>query len=137
MPGSFLSFAETELQIVIRRAEKEAGNIMQLISDAFIDAWELRRLVKRVDICKQLLGSSWDEAQAAEGSAKRFVRTARSSSVSGAILHRKIVLAILRRQVTVGLSLDMFFSSQNVPELVEHPVAALLGRTQRREYKEV
>lgn len=50
------------------------------------------------------------------------------SSVCGAMLGKMKVVTVLRRQVAMSLSQDMFFSSQNAPEGTDHPVATLHGQ---------
>lgn len=60
------------------------------------------------DDCKLLLEDKREEAGAAEGCAEKIVSTVSSSSMSGAFLYNKGVLAVLWRQRKMSLSQDMF-----------------------------
>lgn len=57
-----------------------------------------------------------------------IVRAGSGSSVLGDIPYEKNDLAALRRQITIDLSENVFISSRNVPDRIEHSVAALYGR---------
>lgn len=109
------------------RARRKVENIIQLLFDAHSDVGELRWSVKVVDDCKRPLEDTGDEALAAECSGKEIVRTESGFSLSGAVLNKKNVLAFLRRQITMSLSQDLFFSSRGVLKHVGHPVTALHG----------
>lgn len=58
------------------------------------------------------------------GPANRFVKIGSGSSVSGDILYKKGLLAVLRKQMTMGLAQDVFFSTQTATIQVGHPAAA-------------
>lgn len=58
--GFFLSFAGSALQLIDRRARKEAEYIHHLFSGASFDAGERHRHVKKFDDCKQRLEDSRD-----------------------------------------------------------------------------
>lgn len=80
----------------------------QLVSDASFDALKLRRLVKGVDDCKRLLKSSREKALTAEGSGTENVAIGSGSSLSKAAPSKDDVLAVVRKQMTMGLSQNLF-----------------------------
>lgn len=108
-----------------RKAQKRVEKIIQVVAFASFDARKLLRLVKKVDDCKSLLEDSSDETLAAEGFAKKILKTGRPLSRLGAFLYRKVVSAVLRRQTTMALSQDVFFSSQGDSKHIGNPAAAL------------
>lgn len=123
-----MNFAKTALQLVSREAQKEVQNITQLTFDANFGAGELCRHGTGVDDCKALLENSRADALAAKGFEKIIVRTRSGSAVSTAVLYKNDVLAVLRRQMTIGLSQDVVFSLLTVPKHIGHPIAALHGQ---------
>lgn len=101
---SFARVAETTLQLVSKRARRGVENIIQLVSEASLDLKELCWHVNGVGISKLLLEDSRDEALTVKSFAKCVMRTESSSSASGVALHKKDVLAVLWRQMKMGLS---------------------------------
>lgn len=92
-----LVLARTALQLVNSQARKDVEKITQLISDSSFDAGELFRHVKEIGNCKQVLNGSSDEELAVEGFTNESARNGSRSSVSGALLFKKSVVAVLRR----------------------------------------
>lgn len=83
--------------------------------------------------CERLLENKRGEALAAEVSAKDIMTIERGFSVSKAFLCKKDDLAVLPRQMTVGLLQDVFCVSKAVQKHFEHSVFALHGLdTERR-----
>lgn len=97
VPEFRLSFGKAALQLARIEARQKVETIAQLVSRASIEAGELRRHVKRTGECKRLLEDSKDEALAVEGSAKETVQIESSFSVTGAVLYRENVFAVLRK----------------------------------------
>lgn len=89
--------------------EKAKDNI-QLASNANPDAAELRLHGNGADDCRSLLEDSRDEAPAVEGFAKEVVRTRGDYPASEAVLYKNDFLAVLRRQMRMSLTQDVFFS---------------------------
>lgn len=118
IPEFCISFAHIALQLVKKKTRHNVGSIFQLVSDADFDARNLRWYVKTVDDCNRLLKDRKDQALAAKDRPKKIVNTTSGSSMPRAFLYRKDVLAILRRQMTMDSSQDVFFSSLNVPKHV-------------------
>lgn len=92
--------------------------------------------MKRIDGCRRLLETRKEESPAAEGFAKKTVETECGFSVSGAVLYKKLGLMVLWKRMTIGLSQNVLISSQDVPEHVEHPLAALDGRDTKKRVRE-
>lgn len=118
---------------VQQRSTEGSWKTIQLVSENRFDVGDLRWHVKRIHDCERLLEDSKNETLAAKGYAKKIVRTGRGSSASGAILYRKDVLAILRKQIMMGLSQSVIFTSQDVPRHVGHLVTALRGQRAEKE----
>lgn len=63
-----------------------------------------------------------------EAFAKNTVRVRSGFSLSEAVPYKKDVLTVSRRQMTIGVSQDVFFNLQGVRQHFLHLVAALHGR---------
>lgn len=68
------------------------------------------RLICKIDDRKRTLDDSSNEKLAREGFAKEIVSSESGSSVCGAVLYRKDALAVLKRQVSMRSSEDVFYS---------------------------
>lgn len=112
---------------MITEALKKAKDIVQLFSEAKHDARQLSLHMKKVDNCRRLLKDSREERLTVGGFGKKTVKAESGFLVSNAVLYRMGVLVVLWKKATTVLSQDLLFSSQDVPKLVENPVAALHG----------
>lgn len=109
-------FARTTLRVVNRARKKRVENITRLISGADLDADENPCHVEKINCCKRILHERRDEELAADGFAKEIVKQGRALSASGAVLCKKNVLAVLRRQRAVRSWQRVLFSSPDVLE---------------------
>lgn len=62
-----LVFPAITLTLVNRERSKEVKNITRLVSDAHLDAGELRRHAKKCGNCKKILNDTRDEKLAGKG----------------------------------------------------------------------
>lgn len=128
-----LLVARISLQLASKEERWELENIIRIVSDASFDAGGHCRQVKNTDDRKRMLEDSRNWTLAGESLTKKIVETGSRSSVSGAMLYRKDVLAVLEKEKAMGLSRDVFFNLKDVSESLEHSVGTLRGqKTQRR-----
>lgn len=102
-------------------------NPTAVVSDDSSDTDELRRHITRTDDCKQILDDCREGKVAVEGIAMNVVKGTSSSPETEAVLNKKNVLAVLRRQNGTSSSKDVFFSSQDILGETGHPVGTPHG----------
>lgn len=64
------------------------------------------------------------------------MRTGSDSSLSRAILYKSVAMVAVRRQMTMGLLQDVFFSSQNDLKHIGHSVPALQRQNAEKRVRE-
>lgn len=81
---------------------------------------------------------SRDEELGGDGLTKKIGKIRSGSPVSGAVLYKKEVLAVLLRQIATSSPPDVPFSSQDVREETKHLFGTLHGQnTQRKVWEKV
>lgn len=95
-----------------REAVEKVESIIDLDFVDKPDAGELHRYMKETDDCKRILGDSRDKKLAGNSFTKETMTSGDYSSGSGAVLHRKDAVAVLRRPMATSSSQDLFLSSQ-------------------------
>lgn len=73
--------------------------------------------------CMPLLHEKRDKKIAKEACTETTVSSGSRLSVSEAVLYRKNASAVLRKQMAVLSSQDVFFILQDVPEVTKHSVS--------------
>lgn len=82
-----------------------------------------------VNDCKRILDDSRDEALAEQSSTRKTVRSESGSSVSVPLLCRNDVLSVLRRQMAISSSQDLFSRSPSVQKETRHSAHTLYGHS--------
>lgn len=78
-----------------------------------------------IDYRKGILDHSKDELLAGEGLTKKIVKSGNHPSQSGAVLYKKDVAVIVRRQVAMTSSQGVFFSPRNASKGTRKSVRTL------------
>lgn len=86
VPKFSFGFAETTLQLKKQIEIDKVRKVIQLVFDWTFDAEMLLWHVKKLEDCKRLLEDNWDSTRAAEGFAKRIVKTESDYLVSRVFL---------------------------------------------------
>lgn len=99
---------ETAPQPINIEEWRKVGSVVRITSNANLDAGEIRRHINRAPDCKLALDNSMNWSIAGEFFEKIFVQSGGDSSASEAVLYKKNVLVVLRRQVAVSSWKDLF-----------------------------
>lgn len=96
---------ERDLQLVNKKGSKEAGNIVQIVFDANLDAAEFARLVKGSHGCRRITDNSGDVELAGEGFTNDIAHDERELSFAEPLLYRNELLVFLRGPIAMNASL--------------------------------
>lgn len=86
--------------------------------------------------CKRTLDESKDEELYEEGFTEEIVRRKSGSSLSGAVLYKKVFVAVLRRQMATSSSQGVLLSSQYALKELKRSVVTMHGQKTQRKTRE-
>lgn len=133
VPEFCLLFAGRTMHVWNRATREDVKNVIRVVSEAGSDPDQLLRHVEILDSCKRILDKRRDEKPTVQVIKKKNVKNRRDSSVSGAVLYKKGVLAVFQRHMATNSSQNVFSSLQDVLQDATLLSGSLHGqRTQRK-----